>query len=66
VYAIILAGELGGTVVLTDVTLPTGSRARVLGTNTDLVWHQRGDDVELRLPAALVAQAAHVVAIAAG
>ncbi|MEU0569091.1 alpha-L-fucosidase [Nonomuraea sp. NPDC005983] len=63
VYAVVL-GDVGpGPVVVRDLTLPSGTRVGLLGGPGDLVWTQRGADVEIALPAQPAPAHAHTLTI---
>jgi alpha-L-fucosidase len=62
-YIIVLAGELGSSLVIRDMTVPAGSHATLLGMATELDWTQQGERVSFTLPAGIANQPAHVVAM---
>jgi alpha-L-fucosidase len=62
-YALLLGRPAGDSVMLRDVTLPAGARARLLG-GPDLTALQKGTDLFLHFPAPLPDEPAHAIALA--
>ncbi len=65
VYAIVLADQVGDTVIVRDLAAPHGSHFGVLGVDGYLAWRQRGSDVAIQLPRHLPAAHAYVLTMQA-
>ena len=61
-YALLLGRPAGETLTLRDVTLPAGSRARLVGGG-ELPATQQGSDLVLRLPTLPPEEPAHAIAL---
>lgn len=59
-YPTLLGQPKTSAITLKAVSLKSGSQVFLLGNDKPLVWSQPGNDVKIRLPAAVPGQYAHV------